>query len=546
VLSAATAFAQVNKQVEVTKAYVPEVAEAMKLPIVPDMVDTVKMRPDIDYGITPLMYSTDLATHKFKPATVTYWEFNRPTAFYLKLGAGYPINTIGDFYASVHNAGVGYVTAYANHRGQFGGIRNYFGDWNDALQSRTRVGVAGGVYWGKRMFEGDASYYSSIHSRYARHGGDENFKSDFEDVALKLRLGDDFTDLSRVNFNVDVRARYFNDKSDWIAPSDPNLQQAEVSADVRTARRFGRHYAELSAGYDGYWGVKSLKDYGDNIIRVGARYGYASDILDLTVGADYCHDRISTRAKKSNYVIPYAKLVLNVSRSGYVEPFVQLDGELRNNSYFSLVRRNPYVEFFDGATSLPNTVHYKLSFGISGRFAQERLAYRLYADMSFLENAIYWYNYDYMWLRAKTARQNIMSLNLEFEYKPVNSFMMSFGLHGHLYTDFADVYNGKSPVDGFLKLRYMHRKFSVGFSAAACGPVKWTSMEYGTGESAGLVGKKITVPFYVDLGVDAEWYATKNLSIFVEGSNLANMNMYKWAFYREQGIRFTAGVKFSF
>ena len=43
-----TVEAQVAKQVVVTKAYVPEVSEAVKLPIEPNMVDTVKMRPEID------------------------------------------------------------------------------------------------------------------------------------------------------------------------------------------------------------------------------------------------------------------------------------------------------------------------------------------------------------------------------------------------------------------------------------------------------------------------------------------------------------------
>ena len=46
--------AQVAKQVEVTKDYIPQVAKAEKKSIEPNMVDTVTIRPDIDYTITPL------------------------------------------------------------------------------------------------------------------------------------------------------------------------------------------------------------------------------------------------------------------------------------------------------------------------------------------------------------------------------------------------------------------------------------------------------------------------------------------------------------
>ena len=41
------AAAQVEKQVEVTKAYVPKVESASKLAVQPDMTDTARMRPDL-------------------------------------------------------------------------------------------------------------------------------------------------------------------------------------------------------------------------------------------------------------------------------------------------------------------------------------------------------------------------------------------------------------------------------------------------------------------------------------------------------------------
>ena len=132
------ADAQVAKQVEVTKAYVPEVAEAMKLPIEPNMVDTVKMRPEIDYSISPKVYSTSMSTHSFKPATVTYWEYNRPKNFYVKAGVGYPLNTVGDAYASVHRERVGYLLAYVNHHGEYDKRPNHNGKLTKAMQMQLK------------------------------------------------------------------------------------------------------------------------------------------------------------------------------------------------------------------------------------------------------------------------------------------------------------------------------------------------------------------------------------------------------------------------
>ena len=142
------ASAQVEKRVEVTKAYVPSVEGASKLAVVPDMTDTVKMRPEIDYTITPLSLQTTLATRPIRPATVTYWEFNRPLPFYLKAGMGYPFNSVLDFYASSQNPGTGYVVGYVNHEGRYSKIGNDFGVKNNSTRMFNRIGAAAGKYFG--------------------------------------------------------------------------------------------------------------------------------------------------------------------------------------------------------------------------------------------------------------------------------------------------------------------------------------------------------------------------------------------------------------
>ena len=157
--------AQVEKRVEVTKAYVPSVESAAKLAVVPDMTDTVKMRPEIDYTITPLSLQTTLATRPIRPATVTYWEFNRPLPFYLKAGAGYPLNSVLDFYASSQNPGTGYVVGYVNHEGRYAKIKNDFGIRNNSTRMLNRIGAAAGNDFGKPILEGDLSYENRMYHR---------------------------------------------------------------------------------------------------------------------------------------------------------------------------------------------------------------------------------------------------------------------------------------------------------------------------------------------------------------------------------------------
>lgn len=552
-------MAQVDKRVEVTKDYEPVVSGAMKLPVEPDMADTVKMRPEINYGITPLMYSTELVTvHRFKPSTVTYWDFNRPTNFYLKLGAGFPINTVGDFYVSTYNVRTGYLMAAANHYGEFGKQKNWFGDSRNILKSSTRARVAGGAYLGKRMFEGELSYGSEIGRRYAAPlsffspDTDPSLQAEYEDFALKLRLGDDFQDLSRINFSVDLFGDYFHNKSDWTE-ANYKLQQFDYGVSGRVGRRFVRHYVEADLRYKGVSGIKDLQRK-DNTVWAGLRYGYTAAKIDLFVGADYCFDKTDAA---HHYILPYAKLLLNVTNNGAVTPFIELESALGSNDYYSLSRKTVYVGYDWEMETLPNTVSYDLRFGVSGKLARGRFDYRLYAGLSYIDNELYWYNYNYEWMLAKAARAEMLSLNLELDYRPMDALIVSAGIHGYFYKDFAELNglemgNGKAPVEGVLKLRYKHKKFSIGASARICGAALWTSIEpaeyvYLSGFGASPMNtRNVKMPGYVDLGVDFEWNLKSDWKLFLEGSNLANMRIYNLAYFRQQGIRCTAGFKFVF
>ena len=565
--------AQVAKQVEVTKAYVPEIADAVKLPITPNMVDTVKMRPEIDYSITPKMFSTDLSTHRFKPATVTYWEFNRPKTFYAKVGAGYPLNSVADIYASSHNARVGYIMAYANHHGEFGKRPNFAlsdvgkvglnRQYNEAMQMQNRVGVAGGAYCGKRIFEGDLNYNSEMYDRYAGVGGRQ---VDFEDVNLKLRFGDNFSDLSRTNFNIALSGNFFHDKSDGRVGSMLNMQEAHAGVEAKVARQFKLHYASIVAGYDGRWGVKDLSGYANNRAFLGLRYGYTFDFLEMLVGVDYCYDRVNSLPKAAHHILPMAKFRFNVSNHDIITPFVEVESSVESNSYHSLVLRNPYIELDGESYNMPNTVNYDMRLGIEGRFAQDKFAYRLYAGMSFIKNSLYWYSYDYMWIRPVLGDKlrNAMSLNLELDYKPISRFGISAGVHGYLHHPSADVKFGPDRTssaiftkdffpkfDAYLKARYDFGKVSVALAADFVGEslglsfVRVDESLPATAENMKRVAD-FENPFYANISLDVDWHITKQCSLFVEGRNLANMQIYRWVWYRDLGIHFTLGARVNF
>lgn len=570
-----SAGAQVEKQVEVTKAYVPNLESATKLAMVPDMTDTTRMRPEIDYTITPLSMTTTLSTRPIRPATVTYWEFNRPTPFYLKAGAGYPLNSVLDFYASTQNPGTGYAIGYINHEGFYGKLRNDYGAKNPSTQMLNRVGAAAGKYLGRHTLEGELSYENRMYHRYGagyeatvasealwREFVHPGRRVDYGDANLTVRLGDDFEDLSRTNFEVALRGGLFFDHSDRYADAEA-ARETHLGASARVARGFGKHRFSVGAGYDRHAGRKSLDGAWSDLIRAGARYGVDGGVVRLEAGADYYYNRIERAGERENrsYIIPFAHLDFNLGAPG-IRPFAEIDGEVHENDYRSLTSRNPYLAGpMQGDRS---SVDYNARAGIGGSLWRGKVNYRAYVGFSIHDDHLYWIasralffrdgvreaEVDFAQFHPVRGRQTVGSIHGEVEYRPVTSFLLTLAAHGYLYNDDEYYANGEPAFRGAAGLRYEGRKISFGAGVELQSRREWSVVT----ESLSLDGRVVAepstaiyaAPFDFDLKADFAWRISHRVEAFVEGRNLANRRLCLWPGYPGLGARVTVGAKLVF
>lgn len=564
------ATAQVEKQVEVTKAYVPKVESALKLAIEPDMTDTTHMRPEIDYTITPLSLRTTLTTRPIRPATVTYWEFNRPLPFYVKVGAGYPLNSVLDFYASTQNPSTGYAIAYINHEGYYAKIANEAGVKNNSTRMYNRAGIAAGKYFGRHVFEGEVSYDNRMYHRYGSYTTipdpteellaqlGAGAMNDYGDAALKLRVGDDFQDLSRVNFEVALHGNYFFDHSER-PDAEAKTRQLNLGADARIAKGFGRSSFSLGLGYDLFSGQEWLSGYNQQMIRAALRYRYAGGVVGLEVGADYYHDKMETPAdpetlaETGDYIIPFARVDFNLGTPG-LKPFIEADGSVVPNDYRSMTARNPYA--LAGPWLDKSSVDYNFRVGLGGSLWRNRFSYRVYAGISVQDNHLFWAtrvstsgdNGEYETFDSdfpvQQARQTVTSFNGEIEYRPISSLRFDLGVHGYFYNKETDWANGEASFVGNFGVNYSGRKVSLGVEALLQSERNWTTFASTYGGTQLL--PDFVAPFAVDLRAHFDWRISHRVTFFVEGRNLANQRLYEFARYREPGIHFVTGIKANF
>ena len=561
--------AQVEKRVEVTKAYVPKVESALKLAVEPDMTDTTRMRPEIDYTVTPLSLRTTLTTRPIRPATVTYWEFNRPLPFYLKVGAGYPLNSVVDFYATTQNPSTGYVIGYVNHEGSYSKIANEIDAKNNSTRMYNRAGVAAGKYLGRHILEGELSYDNRMYHRYGSYttfpesvgavdfGGDG--MNDYGNAALSLRFGDDFQDLSRVNFEVALHGDLFFDHSERPDVGETG-RQLNIGAEGRIAKGFVRSSFSLGIGYDYFGGQQWLSGYWQQLIRASLRYRYAGGVVGLEVGADYYHDRVETPgepealAETGDYFIPFARLNFNLGTPG-LKPFFEADGTVRPNDFRTLTAANPYVA--PGTWLDKSSVDYNFRAGLGGTLWSKRFAYRVYAGFSVQDHRLFWatllersgadgeYETFASTFIPQLGRQTVTSFNGEIEFRPLSSLMFDFGVHGRFYNVESDWDNGEASFVGNVGVTYTGRKVSFGVEARTENERRWTTLDYLFSDEISYL-PTFRVPFTVDLRAHFDWRVSHRVTLFAEGRNLVNQRLYDFARYPELGASVTVGIKANF
>lgn len=555
-LTAWTAQAQVAKQVEVTKAYVPSLEPATKLHIAPDMTDTTQLRPEIDYTVTPLSLETSLSTRPIRPATVTYWEFNRPQPFFLKAGIGYPLQSVLEFNASTQNPGTGYALGYLQHEGRFGRVKNDFGVKNYATRMTNRVGGAAGLYWGRRVVEADLNYRLRRDCRYGMYypkgspiPGD---KLHYSDANFAVRLGDDFLNLQRFNFEVALHGSLFMDNSDPLFELQKS-NQMDLGAKLRMARAWRSGRFDVRAAYRLMDGRKGLKGYDEQLLMAGLSYGVTRSRLLLEVGADFYHDRIRRMEQEreaENYILPALKMEWSLARKA-LKPFVNLESGFSTNDFRSLTEENPYL--LTALWGAKPTIDYDLKAGLKGSFGRDRFAYRLYVQLLHRRNHNYWVmpvlhtamptHYFGGWMTLCQDDLSAAGLGGELSYRPTTSLLFEVSALLRSFEEEGSLPVAQPELTGAFGMRYEHPKFRLGVRAAVVSECAWA---YVSTDAPYQVKGRFESPFAVDVQLDFEWIFSPTITGFIEGRNLANQSLYRFANYPEYGINALLGVKMSF
>ena len=533
--------AQVQKQVEVSKDYTPTVSAAQKLAIQPDMTDTVMMRPDVDYTVTPRSFETSLMTENFRPATITYWDYYRARPLYARAAIGMPLSSEVDGYLATYNKDRGYAMAYVNHWGDYRARHNLLGEkvTRNTMEMDNRVGGRAGLFVGERLLEVDLAADHRLRHRYPTTGE----KIEFGRAGGKIRFGDDFTDLSRWNFNIEAEGSYFLDGVDV-----GDFNESNVAASAAVAKMLGGHHIlRLLAGYDGTFGYKALKSYKNNIFNAGARYGLESERFELMVGADYYYDNVKGATESPHHIFPYLRLTWKDTTEGFI-PFVEVDGELKRNDFASLMFQNSYLRGTSGVAEMlaqqANKASYNGRVGFGGNLGRGVFSYDLSAELSFADNHLYWYSTgaDY---GVASAYQHSLRIDANALVRPVGAFEAKVYAGVYVWEHYAGYYSNRPNFNVGASLNYLSRKIRAGVNIDYASAIKWMTLGDTLSEDGLPQFTYTRTDGTLTLGIEVEWCINDHWAVYAEGRNLTGSKVYEWLNYYRSTPEGMLGVKFS-
>lgn len=537
--------AQENKRVEVTTIYRPEVAPAKKLLAPTTMVDSPTLDVEIEYDVKPETWTIELQDENFKAATATYWDYNRSRRGYMKLGVGLPLGSDVQLRYATQNSHVGYFGMNLVHDGEFTPQQNSIGMERTIKQSydmRNEVGIFGGAYIGRQMFEASLSGGYDVYNRYAELA-ENPYCQQFARSALKLRFGDDFTNLTRVNFAVEAHGDYWG----YPTPSSENIGhiagEYNIGGSANVARAFAGSEVSLHAAYDLWSGILPL-NYRNSRFEVGAGYSWNYRFIDIELGIGYMFDKVVGREKASHFILPKAKLMFDLKKAEF-SPYVEFDTDISQNGAATLYAENPYIDFgtmCEQFTSMPNTRSYDLTVGFTGVLFQSRFAYRAYIGARFMRDEIFWYVPEPGLFAAATANDKRLVFGAELQYRPIASLLIGVGLHYRADRHESEYVVSDPQFVADAIVEYRINKFKIYAMTDIIGRREWSDLSSPTG--------MFTTPVKVDLRAGIAFAVSNKCEIYADGYNLLNRTgdkaIYDYAYYYRNGIGFMAGIKVSF
>ncbi len=538
-LTTFTAFAQapIKKEVEVVKPYEPTVSDANKISVLPQVKDTVTIRPAFNYNIVPMMVSTEYSVPSINAAKMLAMPIPKLYKSYLKLGYGNYASPLAEVYINSlrskkysagaflkHNSSKGDVTL-ANNRSVYGGY------------AESQAGVFGKRFLKKSYLFADAGVRGNTNYRYGYNPAIDTVleKGEIRQSYLLASVNTGIhslnTDSSKLTYHVGFGYDYFKEREN------------RAENNLRVEGKFNRMYEGKMFGVNTSFDISNRNKMLDSTGNVNSLFilnpwvGLSSPEYRLQAGLNINFDKQNGKLKP--HIYPKAEFQFNAVKDVLIA-FVGVSGTIKKHSYRDIAYENPYVN----PNLLVDNSNAKLSFygGIKGSLGN-KASYILKVDFSDIDNQYFFVNDTTTKLRNQftVVYNNATVFNGYAEINYDFSESLTIGAKGNIYRYTLDTeqYAWHMPTyDLTISSKYsLRNKILLNLDILALG--KRYAKEYSLTETSK------TLSAVLDFNLGVEYRYTKILSAWIRLNNITASKYYTWNQYPAQRFNLVVGISYS-
>jgi hypothetical protein len=559
---------KLKQEVEVVKAYQPNVPDAVKINDIPKIKTEPAEAPAFDYSI----YSKPVfATFDVTPVAAAKMVGEpRPELGLglLKLGFGNYLTPYGEFFFNSKPDKGSNFGMHFRHLSSSGKIRLLNEDKVKAPQSENTAEIFGKKFFRKSTLSGSLAFDRKAFNYYGYTGDilSNDLKDEmipyFQDKQYFTKGTADFhlksETLSAYDLNYDFGVKYHYLASKTGQAEKQLVLSGDVSKEIDSA--LGILSASLT-----HYRVDSIQsrfnnNYGQKqqvMLKVNPSFKWASDIASLQLGLNTALFT-DEDTDASFRVWPKVKAEWSPVEQ-YLTLYAGLDGYLKHNTYSTIAAENPYVDPYHDVANA--NYKYIFSGGFKGKFSS-KTNYVAEASYSVVEDQHFYYTSGIdIYNPASASRRlnntfdlvyddvNILKISGEMLHSVSDDF--SFHLLANYYSYDLKMQEKAWQTPNFdLTLSGVYRPVEqLKFTADVFVIGKRTALIQNWSDNllSGVFTKHlVSMDPIVDLNVGGEYRFTDNLNFFVRLNNFGFQKYEQWLGYTNRGLNWLAGLSYSF
>lgn len=536
--------ADLRREVTLYNPYKPSLMEVKKRSFLPDMTDTVKIRPEFSYDVSAVPFTPAYTISPIRAAALLPDPLPKLYRSFVNIGLGNYITPLAEISITNERSKKGTIGFYGRHFSTNGKVELQNGKKVFAGYMDNDASLFGRKFFRSFQIEGSVDYFHKTRYAYGYDPDIIDYSPDRKDIRMTYNNIGAIASVTSINLDSSKLSYDFDLHYDYFF-SAKNLYQNSAGLNGIMAKRYKGFYIGSGLSYDFYRVSDLFLPEPKYISSISPFIKKSTSQWNFKLGFQALLDK--NLSSPEFHIYPDIDFGFSVVPS-YISFFTGLSGKLEKNEPIKIISENPFLVDDGSLFIIPNTDHslivsagLKGNTGLGGNYIISA-SYSLINDMIFYANNVFT---DPILLKGNgnyfsTFPYDAELLNVHAEMSSVINDKLSFNVMANMYNytiTGSDYAWNKPDWDGKLSVKYnLRNKILAGMDVTALGKRRLN-----------INGDPVIyeIPAHVNVNLNAEYRYSKILSFWTRLDNLSFKRYYEWNFYPSQRFLLMVGFTYS-